>query len=207
MDIFLERFGEEGTMRIALVFLTAIFCLNARAESDEALVAAAEKLVAEAAATQAEKVEGKKVELKESKTKEPEIKESDIPVVMSPLKVAKTESSVIWRLVASMVFLVTVGGILTYAARRWTRKRDKGGKRVRIEVLHQMHLGPRKSLALVRVSGEVMLVGISDHNINMIKSIALIDDELEETVKGDFNGFLDDEFSVEDMRTIMGSRN
>lgn len=196
-------------MRITFVFLMAVFCLNARAESDEAIVAAAEKLVAESAEAKAETAAttdatDAKAELKTSQT---EVKESEIPVVMSAPKTAKAESNVIWRFLASAVLIAVVGGVLMYAARRWSRQKDKGGKQARIEVIHQMHLGPRKSLALIRVSGEVMLVGITDHNINMMKSIALIDDELESVVKGDFNGFLDDEFAMEDVHTIMSSRN
>jgi flagellar protein FliO/FliZ len=192
-------------MRITFVFLLAVFCLNAWAESDEAIVAAAEKLVAEA--TEAKTDSETKSETKtESEPAKAEVRESEIPVLMSSPKTAKAESNVIWRLMASLVLIAVVGGILMYAARRWSRQKDKGGKQARIDIIHQMHLGPRRSMALVRVSGEVMLIGITDHSINMIKSIALIDDEIENTVKGDFNGFLDDEFTIEDVRTIMNSR-
>lgn len=197
-------------MRITLVLLLAVFCLNAGAESDEAIVAAAEKLVAESAEAKADTttaVETAETKPESKATSQNEVKESEIPVVMSTPKTTKTESNVIWRFLASAFLIAVVGGALMYAARRWSRQKDKGGKQARIEVIHQMHLGPRKSLALIRVSGEVMLVGITDHNINMIKSIALIDDELESAVKGDFNGFLDDEFAMEDVRTIMSSRN
>ncbi|NJL24581.1 MAG: flagellar biosynthetic protein FliO [Calothrix sp. SM1_5_4] len=132
--------------------------------------------------------------------------ESQIPVVLTPKIAAKTETNTVWRLVASVALVAVVGGALFLASRRWARGKDKGGQKARIEILHQFHLGPRKSLALIRVAGETMLVGITDHNINMLKSIALIDDELEGVFKKDFNGFLEDEFSIEDVRSALGSR-
>lgn len=201
-------------MRITVVLLTALLCLNAKAETDEALVAAAEKLVAESQADLESKTEAAVkpetlpvVETKaEAKAEAVEVKESEIPVTLNSQKPEKAESNVFWRLIASLGFISVVGGVLLFAARRWSRQKDKGGKQVRIEIVHQLHLGPRKSIALIRVAGEVMLVGITDHNINLMKPIALIDDELEGVMKKDFHGFLEDEFSVEDVRTALSSR-
>ena len=41
----------------------------------------------------------------------------------------------------------------------------------------QHFLGPRKSLAIIRVAGETMLIGVTDHNISMIKSLSLLDED------------------------------
>ena len=51
-----------------------------------------------------------------------------------------------------------------------------------IKILRQHYLGPKKSLAIVRVAGESMLIGITDSNINMIKSLALLDEDVPEEV-------------------------
>lgn len=198
-------------MRFTLVFLTAFFCLTAKAESDEALVAAAEKLIAEAQAngltTEPILSENKSESASEPvPSSAPALKESEIPVVMSAPKAEKSDAGNLWRLLASIAFIATVGGALVFSTRRWSQQKDKGGKQARIEIMHQMHLGPRKSLALVRVAGEVMVVGITDHNINMLKSVTLIDDELANVVNKDFNGFLEDEFSISDVRSVIGSR-
>ncbi len=184
-------------MRTTLVILAAAFCLTAKAESDEAIVAAAEKLVSEAA------VQGGASEANVAKS---DLKESEIPVILSSPKKEKNESNFGLRLVVSLLLLVVTGGALYFASRRWTWQKEKGGKQTRIEIIHQMHLGPRKSLALLRVSGEVMLVGITDHNINMIKSLSLIDDELDNIAKRDFHGFLDEEFEMGDVRSVLGQR-
>ena len=185
-------------MRFTIVILSAMFCLQTVAESsidgtsDEALVAAAEQLIAE------------------EKPQEPvaqKLKESEIPIVAPPLKAPKSQSQLIWNLVASLGVVVVVAASLLYAVKKWGKTgADKGGKAARIEIMHQLHVSPRRSIALIRVSGETILVGITDYNISMLKSVTLIDDELEKVANKDFNGFLEDEFSIEDVRNALAPR-
>ncbi len=192
-------------MRFTVVILSAFLCLNAFAQtgktetSDEDIVAAAEKLVSESQdESAAAKIEAVALEAK---------KESEIPVFTKSEKVAKSESSLLWRLLGSIAFIATIGGGLIFAGKRWKRVGNKGGEKARIEVLHQYHLGPKKSVALIRVAGEAILIGCTDQSVNLIKSIALIDDELDGGLGGkDFNGFLEDEFSMEDMRSALQPR-
>ena len=208
-------------MRFTIVILSALLCLSARAEvpagdkdSDDALVAAAEKLVSDGKATN---IEGGKIS--EAKTSEAapaavsetvatqiaqDMKqESEIPVFTKSEKVSKSENSLLWRLVASLAFVVAVGAGLIFTGRRWTRGKNKGGEKARIEMMHQFHMGPKKSLALIRVAGEVVLIGCTDHNISLLKTVTLIDDELEGTLGKDFNNFLEDDFAIEDMRKAL----
>lgn len=188
-------------MRFTVVILTAFFCLNAKAAtsepadstSDEALIMAAEKLIQE----------GGRIESKEANASAAEQKESEIPVQLSAPPKAKESSDVVWRLVASFAVLAFAGGILYYATRRWTKPKEKAAKGARIEMVHQYHMGPRKSIALIRVAGETILLGVTDHNVSMIKPVTLIDDELEGLMKKDFNNFLEDDFSIEDVRTAL----
>jgi len=171
--------------------------------SDEALVRAAEKLVYEGNATLIDPVEtGKSTDPAQSA----QISESEIPVVLGKSKNATSETPLAWRLIVSLAIIAIVGGGALFFARRNRHKKDLGGKSARIEMLHQMHLGPKKSLALIRVAGEVALVGITDHNINMIKPVMLIDDGVEAAVNGTFNNFLEDDFSVQDVRSAIGAR-
>jgi flagellar protein FliO/FliZ len=193
------------------VILGILFCLslNARAvevaaadmstdkTSDEALIQAAEKLVAEKvtpAAPAATPVTA-------------DTKESEIPIQLQSAPKSRDNSNILWRLAASLGFLGIVAGVLYYATRRWARPKDSKAKGSRIEMLHQFHMGPRRSIALIRVAGETMLVGVTDHNINMLKAVTLIDDELEGLMKKDFNNFLEDEFSIEDVRSALDARN
>jgi flagellar protein FliO/FliZ len=50
----------------------------------------------------------------------------------------------------------------------------------------QQSLGAKKSLAVIRVAGEDILIGITDYNISMIKSLSFLDDEVEEKVPDHF---------------------
>lgn len=225
-------------MRFTTVILSALFCLNAYAagahedtNTDEDIVAAAEKLVTEGKNA---KVEGKATatatatDATAASTKAADAvtdaslataataltdgaaqdtrKESEIPLFTKSDKVAKSESSLIWRLVGSIAFIGVVGGALIFASRRWKREKNKGGEKARIEVLHQFHMGPKRSVALIRVAGEALLIGCTDHSVNMLKSVTLIDEELEGAMGKDFNGFLDDEFSIEDVRSALQPR-
>ena len=209
-------------MRFTVVILAAVFCLSATAESnidqrsDDAIVEAAEQLIAEgeqssgasdnSAATEAGigevSASGADTLVKDTK----DLKESEIPLFLQTKKTEKSDSHILWRLVASIGVIMVVAGAMMYAGKRWSRNKDKGGQAARIEIMHQLHLGPRRSVALIRISGETMLIGITDHNVNMLKSVTLIDDELENIANKDFNGFLEDDFSIEDVRNALGSR-
>jgi flagellar protein FliO/FliZ len=209
-------------MKFTLVILTALFCLNATAadvskESDEAIEAAANQLIAEggkvatapapapasasasdsATVTATETVAGANADA---------VAESEIPLVTEVKKAEKSESNLVWRMIASLGIVLVVAGCAAYAGKKYRRLKDKGGQRARIEIMHQLHLGPKKSVGLIRVAGEAILIGITDHNINMLKSVALIDDELENIAGKNFNNFLEEDFSIEDVRNALGPR-
>ncbi len=207
-------------MKFTLIILSTLFCLNAHAapksdeKSDEALVAAAEQLIAEGK-SEAMAEDGLATEVKstssgsdavEASAKGVELKESEIPVILSGKKTADEKGNSIWRMVASLAVIAVTAAIGIFVSKRYAHKKDKGGKVARIELMHQLHLGPKKSIGLIRVAGETMLVGITDQNINMLKAVTLIDDELEHVVNKDFNGFLEDEFSIEDVRSALSPR-
>jgi flagellar protein FliO/FliZ len=197
-------------MKFTIVILSALLCLQANAaaprsedKSDEALVAAAEQLIAEASAGD-ESME--KTALAAKSTSVAELKESEIPVILTGKTTADEKGNSIWRMMASLAVIAVTAAIGIYVSKRYARKKDKGGQKARIELMHQLHMGPRKSIGLIRVAGETMLVGITEQNINMLKSVTLIDDELEHVAGKDFNGFLEDEFSIEDVRSALSPR-
>lgn len=205
-------------MRFTTVILGIFFCLSLNANaidvaaadmstdktSDEALIQAAEKLVQEANESKAEKASTAPAA---EPAKALEAKESEIPVQLQSQTKTRENSNILWRLAASLAFLGVVAAVLYFATRRWARPKDAKAKGARIEMIHQFHIGPRRSIALIRVAGETMLVGVTDHNINMLKPVTLIDDELEGLMKKDFNNFLEDEFSIEDVRSALDARN
>jgi len=59
-----------------------------------------------------------------------------------------------------------------------------GGKKlksVKINVLSTQAIMPKKYLSIVQVQGKVLLIGVSDHSINLIKELDGIDWEEEES--------------------------
>lgn len=123
-----------------------------------------------------------------SLTDEKKKKESEIPVFSKPQKAKALEnSSPINGLATGLFILLAIGGVSYLALRRYTSKKLKESKHQTIKVLTQHHLGPRKSLAIIRVAGESVLIGVTDHNINLIKPLSLMDDELPESQNPSFD--------------------
>lgn len=220
-------------MRSWMMILTALFCLNVGAEdlgidkllnaseamNEEELVKAAEAMskteggAANGGAVAASENSGLANSLsasslssdfsggKENKA----LPESQIPVFEKSGEESKPSANHALRLVGSLLLLcVLVGGLIIWTRKRGF-KRNTPGHNVRIEVLTQFHFGPKKGLAVVRVAGEVMLIGMTEHNINMIKPITLIDDEVEGLMGKDFNKFLADDFSIESVQNALNT--
>lgn len=93
--------------------------------------------------------------------------------------------------------LVIVGLLTTtyYFVRRYKTSNAIHKSNRQIKVLTQHYLGPKKSLAIVRVAGESILIGVTDSNISMIKSLSLLDDEVPAEVPRQFNEVLPDSAS------------
>lgn len=108
------------------------------------------------------------------------VAEKDIPV-LTEAKVSKSEkeeSSTYWRMAMSLVVVLVFAGALVIGAKYWTRNRVGAQDQTKIRVLTQHHMGPKKSLAIIQVAGESILIGVTDHNINLIKTLALLDEEI-----------------------------
>ena len=107
-------------------------------------------------------------------------KESEIPVLMKDKPVqAKTENP-FTRIIISLGVIGVVGIGLMVTAKKWGWKKNQESAKTQIKILTQHHLGPKKSLAIIRVAGESILIGVTDHNINLIKPLALLDEEIAE---------------------------
>lgn len=106
------------------------------------------------------------------------LKETDIPVLT---KVAGKKAEVQSPFARIAISLVVMGALflgLVKFTKFWQKKtgiaKDDSNK---IRVLNQHFLGPRKSLAIIRVAGETILIGVTDQNISHIKSLSLLEDE------------------------------
>jgi len=114
------------------------------------------------------------------------IKESEIPVLASVKKDKIITAGSSGRVFLSLLIIGLLAGGMYFFSKWYTKKNHKDADTNRIRVLNQHFLGPRKSLAIIRVAGETILIGVTDQNISMIKALSLIDDEIPETVPASF---------------------
>ena len=98
------------------------------------------------------------------------------------------------RLVLSFIVVGAVAIGLVLATRRWAKKRNTIGGVNKVKINHQLHLGPKKSIALIEVAGEHLLIGVTDHNINLLKTLSIINDEIPDQMPQHFEDALNEDF-------------
>jgi flagellar protein FliO/FliZ len=123
--------------------------------------------------------EGSAISAKVEKAKVEALNETEIPLNLEKAKKASSEDSGVFRILFTLSILGLVGGGAYFFLMKYSIPQAKQNQ-TQIKVLQQHYLGPKKSLAIVRVAGESILIGVTDHNISMIKSLSLLDDEVPE---------------------------
>ncbi len=101
-----------------------------------------------------------------------------------PLKLAadkaqmgeKQNSSAKMTLGFILVAVLLTGGI--FYVRRYGANKKANDSVMQIKVVAQHYLGPKKSVAVIRVAGESLLIGITDNQINLIKGLAVLDEDM-----------------------------
>ncbi|MCC2677564.1 MAG: polar flagellar assembly protein FliO [Pseudobdellovibrio sp.] len=112
--------------------------------------------------------------------------EDQIPLNIETAKKPAEGGSTTAKALMSMVIILILTGSGYYFVRRYKFSNTINKSNMQIKVLSQHYLGPKKSLAIIHVAGESILVGVTDHNISMIKSLSLIDDEVPAGVPNHF---------------------
>lgn len=127
--------------------------------------------------------------------------ENQIPVFANKDQSKKPVKGVGNRVLISLAVLTILFGALYLGLKKWISKsKTQNQSATSITVMTQHFLGPKKSLAIVRVAGESILIGITDNNISMIKTLALIDDEVPNSVPRNFDvDELDEQFPHEEI--------
>lgn len=172
-------------MRLLLSLIFVFSSVSARAAEEAAAAAAPTEIAVTetpgtAATEAAVPVEKNKVDTR---------KESEIPLNLEKDKKAASEGGGVFRILFTLSILGLVGAGAYFFLRKY--KIPKAMKhQTQIKVLQQHYLGPKKSLAIVRVAGESILIGVTDHNISMIKALSLLDDEVPEESPQNFEKVL-----------------
>lgn len=121
--------------------------------------------------------------------------EESIPVNISQPKAAASSEAATNRIVILVGLLAVISGVAYFLTKKYGRPGLSG--QTQIKVLTQHYLGPKKSLAIVRVAGESILIGVTDNSINLIKSLSLLDDEIPEQSPADFEKTLQESEKVQ----------
>lgn len=162
-----------------------------------------------------------KVELKPAAKQERN--ETKIPLNLDkPVTKENTEGSLFKLLFGFSVLGVFIAGAVFFLRKYAQPKNSKVQNQIKI--ISQHYLGPKKSLALVRVAGETVFIGITDNNINLLKTMSLLDEDIPENVPGNFDKVLnstqttfetksmsasfeaEDEFSIKGIKDIVSTK-
>lgn len=112
--------------------------------------------------------------------------EEQIPLNIDVVKKATDATPASNRILLTGLIISAMLGGAYYFVRKYKTSNTINKSSMQIKVLSQHYLGPKRSLAIIHVAGESMLVGITDSNISMIKSLSLIDDEVPTTIPKNF---------------------
>jgi len=126
------------------------------------------------------------------KTETAKLPENEIPVLTGNKESKKAATGGLSRVMVTLGVLAILLGATIFGLKRFSKRRANRNQNTRIKVLTQYPLGPKKGLAIVQVSGEAILLGVTDHNISMLKTLSLIDDEFPDELPRNFNSALDD---------------
>jgi flagellar protein FliO/FliZ len=121
--------------------------------------------------------------------------EESIPVNIIQPKVAATSETSTNRIFILVGLLAVISGVAYFLAKKYGKPGQSA--QTQIKVLTQHYLGPKKSLAIVRVAGESILIGVTDQSINLIKSLSLLDDEIPEQSPANFEKTLQESEKVQ----------
>lgn len=187
-------------MRLVLVFIFLIAVIAQGAEEVSTAIAPVDSSIVS--------------ESSQSKAKQ----ESEILLNLNDNKKSAAEGGGAMRVFFTLSLLGLIGTGAFYFLRKYSIPKERKHQ-TQIKVLQQHYLSPKKSLAIVRVAGESILIGVTDHNISMIKSLSLLDDEVPEEAPQNFNKVLgsldpqkksdteaDDEFAISGIKDIVSKR-
>jgi len=152
-------------------------------------------------------------------------KESEIPLNLETTKKTSDSGHPAFKFLLAISILGVIGVGAYIFIRKYSKANFAINKHNQIRILTQHHLGPKKSLAIIRVAGESILIGVTEQNINMIKSLSLLDDEVPDVTTTDFSKLVnrsdassevdttsadvdseDEEFSIRGIKDVVSKR-
>lgn len=169
---------KKVILSVVVVLTVAIASLAEAAEKANSTVQAAAATTSQVSADTAQSAAAVAGTEAQALTVTKTTPESEIPLKLAPATTGQGQTSQTGKLFLTLLVLLGMGGAGYYLARKYSFSNKINKSNMQIKVLTQHHLGAKKSLAIIRVAGESILIGVTDQNISMIKSLSLIDDEV-----------------------------
>ncbi len=91
------------------------------------------------------------------------------------------DSSPVWSLVVALILVAGAAAAATWVLRHW--KGSVGRREGPLQLVHVIALGPRERLALVRIGGRYLVLGITPTSINRVTELSDITDNVRDTAK------------------------
>lgn len=114
--------------------------------------------------------------------------ESEIPLNAKSAVDSSSSTPSATRMAIGLVAVLLLGASVFLVGKKINAKRLSAPfSHDSIKVISQKYLGPKRNLTLVRVAGEYMLLGVTDANISLIKTLSIVEDEIPELSPGDFS--------------------
>jgi flagellar biosynthetic protein FliO len=94
---------------------------------------------------------------------------------------SSSDTSGIGSLVVALILVVAAAVAATWVLRHW--KGSVGRKEGPLQLVHVIALGPRERLALVKIGGRYLVVGITPTSINRVAELYDIQDNVREPLQ------------------------
>ena len=152
------------------------------------------------------------------------VAESEIPVNLDSAKKSAPTENPLMKIMMTLSVVGVLGCAAYFFIRKYMKSNVGKSQANQIKILTQHYLGPKKSLAIIRVAGESILIGITDQNISLIKELSLLDEDIPETAPKNFGSVLNqrkvadfiedgdrdeenrDEFSISGIKDFVSSK-
>lgn len=121
-------------------------------------------------------------------------KEDEIPLFVKKSG-GSSSGSEAGKIIFMVLSVLAMGGGLIWWMKNQSKMVNGPESLMKIKMVTQFHLGPKKSLAVIRIAGESLLLGITDNDIRLIKTLSLLDEDLPEVANAPFNEVLSNESS------------
>ena len=137
-------------------------------------------------------------------------KESEIPVQLETKKAEGTaEGSPFVKMIMALTVITGVAFAIWLGLKKYRVSNRGQNVAMQMKVISQHHLGPKKSLAIVRVAGESILIGITDHHVSLIKSLSLLDEDVPAETPKSFKKVMSEEeedFSITGIKDFVSGK-